>query len=101
MQTRVYRWRPPTWRPERDAIEVGTIRTTSVPLSSIPSMTVDHHGQGAGLRYRFEIVHGLLTTQARDRSRPGSRAPSVPANPTRGPCPDRGGSPTRYAPTAT
>ena len=72
----MYCWRPPTCRREPDAIEVGTIRTTTGPLSSIPLMTVDHHGQGAGLRYRFEIVHRLLTAQARDRSRPGSRAPA-------------------------
>ena len=47
MQTCVYHWRPPTCRREPDAIEVGTIRTTSAPLSSIPLMTVDHHRQGA------------------------------------------------------
>ena len=43
MQTRVYHWRPPTCRREPDAIAVGTIPTTSAPLSSIPLMTVDHH----------------------------------------------------------
>ena len=55
MQTRVYHWRPPTCRREPHAIEVGTIRTTGAPLSSIPLMTVDHHGQGrAGLRDGLE-----------------------------------------------
>ena len=46
MQTRVYRWRPPTCRREPDTIEIGTIRTTGAPLSSIFLMTVDHLWQG-------------------------------------------------------
>ena len=48
MQTPVYHWRPPTCRREPDAIAVGTIPTTSAPLSSIPSMTVDHHHRYPG-----------------------------------------------------
>ena len=42
-----------------DAVELGNIRTTSAPLSSIPLMTADHHGQGAGLRSHLEIEHRL------------------------------------------
>ena len=54
MQTRVYRWRRPTCRREPDAIEVGTIRTTNAPLSSVPSMMVDHNGRGHRLHYHLQ-----------------------------------------------
>ena len=62
MQTRVYHWRSPTCRREPDTIEVGTIRTTGAPLSSIPLMTVDHHRQDAGLRRRLENDSGPSTS---------------------------------------
>ena len=89
MQSRVYHWRP---RPvdELDAIEVGTIRTTSASLSHLPLITADHHGQGTGLRRRLEndcraraLVAEAVITISRSAKGGGYVAPMLvaPAGP--------------------
>ena len=45
--TRVYRRRSLPGSDESEAMKVRTIGTTSAHLSRLPSMTVDHHRQGA------------------------------------------------------
>ena len=47
MQTGVYRRRQLPGLQERHAVQLGNIRSTSAPLSSIHTMTADHHGQRA------------------------------------------------------
>ena len=88
----MYHWRP---RPvdELDAIEVGTIRTTSASLSHLPLITADHHGQGTGLRRRLENdcrARALVAEDRRSlfpaRQRGGGDDAPMPAAPV-GPAP--------------
>ena len=46
-QTRVYPRRSLPGLVESETMKVSTVGTTSAPLSRLPSMTVDHHRQGA------------------------------------------------------
>ena len=70
----------------------GVARTTSAPLSRIPSMTVDHHGCGAGLGRRFEndcpgrtrreyLDHHFPLGRGPATTRPCSRPPGASADP--------------------